>query len=482
MKKIIKIYTNIQEISCTLFELLYKEIVAFVFFDEMRKRWFLYGSVLVFWLLFAFVAFAAPNQDILDFCATQKDMKCPVNIADDLAPIEKKFLHVKQSLQNKPLALVGAQVARMLDRSYQTESTPIEELKTRYLRRRLEQRQAEIREKMETISLSPTLVRSLRSKYVTDAQFFHALRQYIIPRLVSSWFTKFATKPYGSSSGLYVDIDWQFYVDQITLNDDLDIYLARRRKNNKWANAQNISLYLTPQEIKKFSSVYLFKNKEDLQKLWYSLVSNRARTNTDQAYRRFNIKTAFDAIWPVRVLLPGTSLSFLTESHFDIDRKELYKWWKVISSDEEVDDYGWGLCGAATALYQGTVTNAGLEMKMRNHSKRYRNLYTATIDGQRQATPGIDATIFYPWLDLVITNSRTYPIILVMNYDGTYKWLESVFTLWKSGDTGSLEYVWKRTYKATLNVKGWEKKTVNGQCHSRLINGVKQERCYKEVK
>lgn len=113
-------------------------------------------------------------------------MKCPVNIADDLAPIEKKFLHVKQSLQNKPLALVGAQVARMLDRSYQTESTPIEELKTRYLRRRLEQRQAEIREKMETISLSPTLVRSLRSKYVTDAQFFHALRQYIIPRLVSS--------------------------------------------------------------------------------------------------------------------------------------------------------------------------------------------------------------------------------------------------------------------------------------------------------
>jgi len=58
---------------------------------------------------------------------------------------------------------------------------------------------------------------------------------------------------------------------------------------------------------------------------------------------------------------------------------------------------------------------------MRNHSKRYKNLYTATIDGERQALPGVDATIYSPSLDLVLTNTKSYPIILAMNYDGTYK-------------------------------------------------------------
>jgi vancomycin resistance protein YoaR len=35
-----------------------------------------------------------------------------------------------------------------------------------------------------------------------------------------------------------------------------------------------------------------------------------------------------------------------------MDVQQLYKWGKVIASDEEVDDYGGGLCGAATAIYQ----------------------------------------------------------------------------------------------------------------------------------
>lgn len=426
--------------------------------------------------------FAAPDQLILDFCALQKDMKCPLTFADEIAPIEKKFLTMKQSYANKPIALVAAQVDRMLGMAHQTESTQLEELKTRYLRRRLEQWQKEIREKMETISVWPKLISKLRSSYPDDKQFLQSLRQYILPGLVNSGFAKFSKKPYGGAQGVYVDKDWKVIVDALQVQDDLDKWLQTRWKNNKTQDSKTITLYLKPADIDRLNFVYLFKNKQDLDALWYQLISNRERVNTDEGYRRFNIKTAFEKIWPVRVVMPWETISFLHESQFDMDRKELYKWWKVISSDEEVDDYGGGLCGAATAIYQWTVTNQWLSPKMRNHSKWYRGLYTATIDGQRQALPGVDATIYSPSLDFTLTNTRKYPIIISMNFDGEYKWLESVFTLGKSGDHGSLEYVGKRNYTATLNVKWWWKKSVTGQCHSRLINGKKQERCYKEIK
>jgi len=111
-------------------------------------------------------------------------MKCSEAFAADILPIEKKFIAFKQSLQDKPISLVAAHVQRVIQRSEITESSEKEELKTRYLRWRLQQWQAEIREKINTISLSPALIRSLRSKYVHDTQFFHAIRQYIIPRLV----------------------------------------------------------------------------------------------------------------------------------------------------------------------------------------------------------------------------------------------------------------------------------------------------------
>lgn len=421
------------------------------------------------------------DQLVLEFCSLQKDMNCPSTINADIAPIEKKFIQFKQSLKNKPISLIAAKLQHVIQLTQQTETSLTEELKTRYLRRRLQQWQTEIREKINTISLSPALIRSLKSTYTTDAKFLHALRQYIVPRLVANWFTGFSKKPYGEQPGLYVDTDWQFYVDEISVNDDLDTYLLRRWRENKKLLANNISFYLPPSDIEKLSFVYLFKNKEDVQKLWYSLISNRERVNTDESYRRYNIKTAFDKIWPVRILMPGESLSFLEASHFDMDTKTLYKWWKVISSDEEVDDYWGWLCGAATALYQWSITNTWLGIKMRNHSKWYRNLYTATIDGSRQALPWIDATIYYPGLDLVITNTKPYPIIFSMNYDWTYKWLESVFTLWKEWDQWSLEYVGKRYYTTSLRVGTWTQ-AVTWQCHTWLINGVKQERCYKEIK
>jgi hypothetical protein len=447
----------------------------------MRKKWYvLCGLMISCALLFAYW-FATQQKLVEDFCTTQVEIDCPPTFSTDIALIEKKFLQYKQSLKDKPIGLVASQVDRVIQMTRQSESTLTEELKTRYLHRRLLERQAEIREKIESISLSPKLIRSLRSTYTDDTQFLHAIRQYIVPRLVANWYTNFIVKPYEQVSGIYVDIDWQYFVDQITEKDDLDLYLAKRRRTHKSWNVQTTSFYLSPKDVTPFWALYLFKNKEDLDMLWYDLVSNRERINTDVAYRRFNIKTAFDHIWPVRVLMPWESLSFLEDSNFDMEHKKIYKRGKVIASDIEVDDYGGGLCGAATAIYQWAVTNSWLSIKMRNHSKRYKGLYTATIDGELYALPGIDATVYSPSLDLVITNTRPYPVIFSMNYDGTLNGLESVFTLWKEDDRGSLEYVGRRNFSTSIQVQWSGSRAVLGQCHSRLVNGVKQERCYKEV-
>lgn len=449
----------------------------------MKKQWrwiILLGCAALFGI--SSLAAAETNQAFLDFCAAQKDIACSESFFTDVLPIEKKILKMKQSLKNKPTSLIAAQLQRFIQLSEKTESTPAEELKTRYLRWRLVQRQSEVQEKMQTISLSPQLIRSLRSTHAEDESFFHALRQYILPHIIAHWDADFVKKPYGTATGIVVDSDWQIFVTPIAAWDDLDLFLRRRWKINKNGDAQLTTLYVTPKDIALFWPLYLFKTKDDLESFGYMLVSNRQRVNTDPGYRRFNIKTAFTNIWPVRVIMPGETLSFLKASNFDMDRKELYERGTVISSDEEVEDYWGWLCGAATALYQGTVTNKWLTMSMRNHSKRYKSLYTATIDGKKQHLPWIDATIYSPSLDFTITNTKPYPIVVVMNYDGTYKWLESVFTLWKPADVGSLEYVGKRSYTATLNVKWGEKKKVTGQCHTWLINGKKQERCYKEIK
>ena len=180
--------------------------------------------------------------------------------------------------------------------------------------------------------------------------------------------------------------------------------------------------------------------------------------------------------------MPDETISFLTAANFDMVEKKNYKRWTVIASDVEVNDYGGWLCGGATALYQWVVSNQWLSLSMRNHSKRFKWLYTAMIDGVSQSTPWLDATIYAWSIDFKITNIRPYPIIIVMNYDGSFKWRESVFTIARSEDVWSLEYVWKRWYRTTMSVPWTGSILVNWQCYTRLINWKKQERCYKEIK
>lgn len=120
----------------------------------------------------------------------------------------------------------------------------------------------------------------------------------------------------------------------------------------------------------------------------------------------------------MRVLNPGDEISFMQDSNFDPGAQQLYQDGFVIFLDEEVEDYGGGLCGGSTAIYQGIVTNKSLSRPaLRNHSKRYHHLYDATIDGELISTPGIDSTIYSNSLDLRLRNTANHPIILVLNYE-----------------------------------------------------------------
>lgn len=448
----------------------------------MRNCVFLLLSVCV--LFFVWSVKAETSSLILDFCASGNwKIGCTVPLVQQLEKTEQTFLALKESFKNKPTPLIAAKIQQYIVRLEKqiTTLTWDELTKQKYLLSRFQSRQTQVRDLLESVTINNGVIRSLRSQASTDKAFFNALRREVMKSISVSWYTKFITKPYGANSWISVDSWWNLSVVPIMMQDSLDKHIEKWRKENKQKPAQEITYSLLANQRDAFPFLYLFKNKDDLAAMGYELTSNRERINTDEAYRRFNIKTALDTIWPVRVLMPNESLSFLADSQFDNNEKKKYKRGKIISSDEEVDGYWWWLCGAATALYQWTVTNKWLSIKMRNHSKWYKNLYTATIDGQRQAIPWIDATIYSPSLDVTITNTKSYPIIINMNFDWTYKWVESVFTLAKAEDKWSLEYVGKRYYKTTLFVKGVPT-GVTWQCHTWLINWKKQERCYKEIK
>jgi len=241
-----------------------------------------------------------------------------------------------------------------------------------------------------------------------------------IRELVDEWFDKFKSKPLSvwADSLLTADDAMNYSLNTtIYAQDDLDAYIAGL------AISSDVQEFKITSDVRKNrSDIVLFKSTQDLQSLWYEVSSHRSRFNYDEAYRRTNIATAFSKIGHIRVLNPGQKFSFLEESQFDPSAQAIYQNGKVIFLDEEVDDYGGGLCGASTAIYQGIVTNKSLDRPaLRNHSKWYTSLYTATIDGEKISMPGIDSTIYSRSLDLVLENTATYPIILVMNYDGAYQ-------------------------------------------------------------
>ncbi len=347
---------------------------------------------------------------------------------------------------------------------------------------------AQLEEEISALRLDAAFINQQLSTATSKDAFVWILRRMLISQLITNGFDGFAQRPFASS-----DASWMITTDKssevrvsspIFAQDALDRYLA-----DAWASVElwttvDVEFTIPPRLYKqRKGNVFLFKTTEDLQALWYQLVSHRERTNNDDAYRRTNIAQAFDQIGHVRVLNPGDEISYMQDSNFDPYQEELYEYGFAIFNDEEIEDYGWGLCGGSTAIYQGIVTNRSLSRPaLRNHSKWYHHLYNATIDGQWIDTPGIDSTIYSNSLDLRMKNISQHPIILVLNYEGWTGESEEVFTIGYASDKWSITYVGSRPYHASLSTKWWGSKKVVGQCHTWNINGENRESCYKEIK
>ncbi len=268
----------------------------------------------------------------------------------------------------------------------------------------------------------------------------HEIRSEVIKQLVAQWFSGFITVPYPTSwynaltaSGVGVT----YVVNTIlSWNDDLDLFLS----GMDFDTLKELKISRGKRSTR--SHIQLFRNTKDLENLWYTVVSHRTRINKDEAYRRTNISQAFKLLSYVRIILPGEQFEFLKNAQYDGKEQKNYLNGYAIIENDEIKVYGGGICGASTAIYQWTVTNKSLQpTKLRSHSKWFTSLYTATINWQLVKNPWIDAAIYEGVLDFHVKNISTHPIIIVMNYDGSYGWLEQIFSLGYTGDLGSIEYV-----------------------------------------
>ncbi len=317
------------------------------------------------------------------------------------------------------------------------------------------------------------------------------LKSYVKSQLVQEAFSWFVSKPYSWSSNdvnittWNYSFTWDLIVESLPIksNDPLDQHIDNflASYNDTEYQIHKKPFILSSTDYGSWTWIHLFKNAQDLTDMWYTIVSHRVRENYDKSYRRHNISTALKEFWSVRVVNPWEVLSFIDEINYDPQEQELYKNWFTVVLDEDQTEYWWGLCGASTALYQWLLTNkAILPAEWRAHTQRYWNLYDAQVNGETITMPWLDSTIYDGHIDYKIENTANYPIIVVSNYDGSFWWIEEVFSLAKTEDWWDFEHKYAWPNRATVIVDGI-KKTVRGWCYGRIINWEERESCYKQV-
>lgn len=293
-------------------------------------------------------------------------------------------------------------------------------------------------------------------------QKHQAIRIYIIKQLLSTDTLNFLHQPYSGNANFGLTMkENTLTAAGVPETDSLDSLIEQTWNTmSSWAQY----MVLSKEKIEKLWPLFLRKSTADLEDLGYEVVSSRYRINTDEAYRRYNIKVAFAFLWNIRVLNPGENIRYLEDVQFDERTRKNYKNGLAIVSDDEISVYGGGICGGSTAAYQWFLTNTALDLGATNHSKWFSNLYTSTINGKKISTPGLDATVYARSRELVVTNTSDHPVVLVMNFNGQNGGIEEILSLGLAQDKGSLDYVGKK-----------------GNCYTRKINGKNKTSCYKEV-
>jgi len=315
-------------------------------------------------------------------------------------------------------------------------------------------------------------------------EFYNKIRLSLIQNLIDFGYTGFDIKPYWNNwDGAIKVISGDFVVKQsIYTKDDLDFLIDSKLnviknnfdnliKFNKYINIENI--IISKDDIEKLNNVYLFKNEGDLRNLWYKLVSRSQRINEDRDYRRHNISAGFYNIGNVRLIMPWELFSLWSELRYRINtiesKKNFLEWYAIFGNVERLV-YGGGLCGVATSFFQWTAANWWLELvQAKWHSIYYRNLYESEVNGKYIDTPGLEATLYMPSLDVKVRNIRQYPIISVFNYDWIDGETQEVFTIAKNDDVATFYFVWK-------SIRG------GLQCYTWNIKWKNITNCYKQVK
>lgn len=335
-------------------------------------------------------------------------------------------------------------------------------------------------EQEKGIIISPFLLKKIIQKSQwSEEELSSSLRRVFISKLVSAGFSGFVTRypdytlSYASGGTLFA---WTGIANSGL--DQLDFWIHKNIVAAGILSGSVAQLLLPESVYSQWKGIELFQSIEDLQQMGYEVVSFRTRINKDQGYRRHNIATAFHLFGNIRVVNPWQILSFYKNIDYDPTLKKNYLNGTIIKDDREIPEYGWGICGGSTALYQGMVTNTALErLQVRSHSKWYHALYTATINGTKITTPGIDSTIYNGSPDLVFQNITDHPIIVVSNYNGVYGSGEENFTLWFASDKGSLEYIGSEPKNFVVDGK-----KRRGKCYTWKINGIEKKSCYNQLK
>lgn len=318
----------------------------------------------------------------------------------------------------------------------------------------------------ESVTLiNRTQLRHLISSVRTNDEIKSHLRAQTIQFLRSEEFSWFTRTPYTNGNGIIQrqGATWFILTQDIEQKDDVSEFIQKFLDKGDWKYGYSIP----KQEYLQWDNVFLFRNQKDLELLGYQVVSSRSRVNEDEAYRRHNVKQAFDSLGGVRVVNQG-KLSFMSNINYDPYDKVHYSYGDAIIDWNIVRVYWWGICGASTALYQWLLTNKALSFEVNNHSKRYSSLYTATINDSDISTPGLDATVFRPTVDFGIENKQSYPIIVAMNFNGEEWSKEEVFSLGMPSD------VWSFSYQKKYSSRWYS-------CYVWTINDEEKTSCYQTV-
>lgn len=318
----------------------------------------------------------------------------------------------------------------------------------------------------------------------TYDEFYQSVRQDVVVYMIDVGFSGFVSRPWQQANDVIVFSTWDvsFVMNwSLDSHDALDEVLASELLNYKKyfdeykkfsSYAEFSAIEIDLERLLSLDDVFLFKDDADLQALRYEVLSYRYRINHDKEYRRYNISTAFANMGNIFILNPSQEYDVMDSLHYNPrvkDGKKEYKWWYAIFGNSERLVYAGGLCGVATAITQWILTNTALEiLEKKAHSMRYRDLYTAVVNWEIVDKPGLDATVYSDQINVRFKNISDYPVVLVMNYDGSVDGMEQVFSLWYEEHRGDFSFV------DSYARDGYK-------CYRRDVNGRILNNCYKKI-